>query len=188
MILRVATGHFCPCWPLGTAMAHEGLAWKTPIRASAGLCSLLIRPSQRSKDSRHEGLPSRDLVDWQVHWAHAQALHTLLRHCFCSPCYLWLRNKMKKHFQQLAWAVFCPAASWGFAAHYEQPHWHVRVHDCVHGCDLLACAIPHVFKIIVPVSCWNNFYIERLLLQQEEHGRHDLLLFMVPGSCLCTMG
>lgn len=46
----------------------------------------------------------------------------------------------------------------------------------------------HVFKIAVPISCWNNFYKERLLLQQEEHGRHDLLLFIVPGPCLCTMG
>lgn len=47
---------------------------------------------ERSKDSRHEWLPSRDLADWQVHRAPAQAPHTLLRHCFWSACYLWLRN------------------------------------------------------------------------------------------------
>lgn len=107
MILRMTTGHFCPCWPLGTAVAHERLAWKTPIQASAGLCSLLIRPSQRSTDSRHEGLPSKDLADWQVHRVHAQALHTLLRQCFCSACYFWLRNKMKNISAASMGSVLC---------------------------------------------------------------------------------
>lgn len=67
----------------------------THLSICRSLLSSHQRPSQRSKDSRHEGLPRKDLADWQVHWAHAQALHTLLRRCFCSACYLWLRKNNK---------------------------------------------------------------------------------------------
>jgi len=89
--------------------------------------------------------------------ARAQTPRTLFRPCFYLVCYLCLgynnNDKKREQFQQQAWAVFCAAVLWGFVARRGQPRWVSRVRVCAHECDLLACAMPHVFKITVPISC-----------------------------------